>query len=490
MIHRRVIGLASAWIFLFAAGGVAAAQERGALSVTTNLNQRTATVGYLFQIRVELNFQDVDPGQVIGVRLKALYEPETSGINKAINERMAGDWNNLSQRSGQFVVEFWVSFEKEIIPESWIQVDAYTRTRDGASQHFFADYILKIKMIPKTTLKVMVVDCPKPPETVGVGEHIPIRVTVNAHNLLPDSEVFFLVEAVSGGLGPWSWRSPKVSGTLSYVSEPFKISLDKPGRWKLRVKAKTDNAASDPLEFEMEAAEAPVRVLGPVRIGYPKAPEMVSQGEKVRFNVSMDYKDFPQGTLAAVVFVNPVSGKDISNTWLNSRLLGGSGTYDFEPLTLTAPAPGTWEMDVTIRLPRLDEPEEFKTYSTKRISLQVVPPAAAPAPDAAEMTAEITKTQKPPGTLKRGEIATLFITIRCDKLGDQGVILKAEVIEKNTTTLLGRADSIVLRNRGTYTFPVINVTMTRTGDLTVQLNIKGPKSRLLAAKWTDFTVVD
>lgn len=490
MIHNRIAYLGIALAFLLAAAPPLAAQERGAMSVYTNLKQNTTTAGYLFQVRVDFNFQDVDPDKVIGIRLKALYEGENASINDCSNERMAGDWSNLSRRSGQFEVEFWVAFGKEIIPENWIQVDAYTRTKDSKSQHFLADYTLKIKMIPRTTLEILSVDCPKPPETVGVGEHVPVRVTVQCVSMLPETDIFFQIEAVSGGSGAWSLRSPKMTGSSRYVSEPFKISLDGPGRWKLRVKAKTDNAVSEPLEFEMEAADAHTRILGPVRIGYPKPPEMVSQGEKVRFDVSMDYQNFPPSTKAAVVFVNPVSGKDLDNAWLESRLLGGRGTYDFGPLLLTAPAPGPWEMDVTIRLPRLDEPGEFKTYYTKRVSLQVVSAAAAPVPDPAEMTAEITKIQKPSGTLKLNEVAPIFITIRYNKLGEQGLVLKAEVTEKGATTLLGRADSIVLRNQGTYSFPVINVKMTHTGEFAIQVNIKGPKSRQLAGKWTDFTVVD
>ncbi|MDD8027046.1 MAG: hypothetical protein PHI34_11055 [Acidobacteriota bacterium] len=490
MIHRRAVCLGIASVLLLAAAGAADAQERGAMSVYTNLNKSTTTVGYLFQVRVDFNFQDVDPDKVIGIRLKALYEGDDSNISKAINERMAGDWSGPGKRSGQFEVEFWVAFGKEIIPENWIQVDAYTRTKDSASQHFLADYILKLKMIPRTTLEILSVDAPKPPDTVLVGEKVPLRMKIQCVSMLPEADIFFEIQAIEGGTGYWSWRSPKMSGSSRYESEPNQVKFDTPGRWKLRAKAKTENFVAEPLEFEIEVVDAPTRVLGPVRIGYPKSPEMVSQGEKVRFDVSMDYENFPAGTKAAVIFVNPVSGKDISNAWLDSRFLGGSGTYDFGPLILTAPAPGTWEMDVTIRLPRLDKPEEFKTYYTKRVSLQVVSAAAAPAPDPTEMTAEITRIQKPSGTLKLNEIAPIFVTISYKKFGGQGVILKAEVTEKGATAVLGRADSIVLRDQGTYTFPVINVKMTRTGAFAIQVNIMGPKSRPLTGKWTDFTVVD
>jgi hypothetical protein len=432
----------------------------------------------------------VHPNKNLPTKLSAPYENDSSSINKAVNERVAGEWNGAGKRNGRFEVKFWVAFSKEIIPENRINVDAMVMSRDRKSQHFLADYVLKVKMIPRTTLKILSVDCPKPPDTVGVNENVPFRMTLQCVSMLPESDIFGQIEVISGGSGSWSWRSPKMSGSSRYVSEPFQVKLNQPGRWKLRATAKTENFVAEPLEFDVEVADEPKRVLGPVRIGYPQTPEMVAQGEKVRFDVSFDYKDFPNGTLAAVVFVNPVSGKDISNAWLNSRLLGGSGTYNFEPIILTAPAPGTWEMDVTIRLPRLDKPQEYKTYYTKRVSLQVVPTASQPAPDPAAMTAEITKIQKPSGTLKLNEIAPLFITIRYDKLDDQGVILKAEVIEKGAAAVLGRADSIVLRRQGTYTFPVINIKMTRTGDFAIQVNIKGPKSRLLAAKWTDFTVVD
>ena len=430
-------------VLLLAASSFAAAQESAGMSVYTNLNQNTATVGYVFQIRVEINFQNVDPDKIIAVKLTALNESNNANINDPINERTAGDWDGAGTRHGRFEVEFWVSFGQEIIPENQIQVDAYTLTKDRKSQHFLADYILKIKMIPKTTLKILSVDCPKPPDTVGVNENVPLRMTIQCVSMLPDSDIFGQIVAVSGGSGAWSWRSPKMSGSSRYVSQPFQVKFNQPGRWKLRAEAKTNNCVAEPLEFEVEVANGNMRVLGPVRVGYPKPPDTVRKGEKVRFDVSMDYRNFPAGTVAAVVFVDPATGKDLSTAWASSRIIGGSGTYDFEPLFLSAPALGTWDLDVTFRLPRLDVPGEYKTYYTKRISLQVQA-QAAPTPPAnpAAMTAEITKIQKPSGTLKLNEIAPIFVTIRYDHFGEPGVVLRADVTEKGTTIFArpGRLD--------------------------------------------------
>jgi hypothetical protein len=491
MNRRR---LAKFWIvpaLLLAASSFAAAQERAGMSVYTSLNQNTATVGFLFQIRVEINFQDVDPDKIIAVKLSALNESDNASINHALNERRAGDWDGAGTRHGRFEVEFWVSFGKEIIPENKIQVDAYTLTKDRKSQHFLADYILKVKMIPRTTLKILSVDCPKPPDTVGVNESVPLRMTIQCVSMLPDSDIFGQIVAVSGGTGSWSWRSPKMSGSSRYVSQPFQVKFNQPGRWKLRAEAKTANFVAAPMEFEVEVANATMRVLGPVRVGYPKPPDSVRKGEKVRFDVSMDYKNFPAGTVAAVVFVDPSTGKDLSQAWASSRMISGNGTYDFEPLFLIAPAPGTWNLDVAFRLPRLDIPGEYETAYTKHISLQVQS-QAAPTPPAnpADMTAEITKIQKPAGTLKLNEIAPIFVTIRYDHFGEPGVTLRADVTEKGTTIFAGRGDSIVLRNQGTYTFPVINVKAAHAGAFNILVNIVGPNNRVLASKWTDFTVVN
>lgn len=54
----------------------------------------------------------------------------------------------------------------------------------------------------------------------------------------------------------------------------------------------------------------------------------------------------------------------------------------------------------------------------------------------------------------------------------------------------GCGDSIVLRNQGTYTFPVINVKAAHAGAFAIQVNIVGPNNRVLASKWTDFSVVN
>ena len=281
-----------------------------------------------------------------------------------------------------------------------------------------------------------------------------------------------------------------MSGSSLYVSEPFQVTFDQPGRWKLRATAKGGFAVAEPYEFEVEVVDQPMRILGPVRIGYPKPPDAVREGERVRFDVSMDYKNFPPGTVSAVVFIDPATGKDLSQGWVSSRQLGGNGTCDFEPIVLTAPAPGTWELDVTIRLPRLDVPGEYETSYTKRISLQVLSETVAPAWNPAAMEAEITRIQKPQGTLKLNEIVPVFVTISYEKFGEQGAVLRADVTERGTTIFAGRGDSILLRDQGTYTFPVINVKAAHTGTFAIRVEIVGPNNRVLATRWTDFTVVD
>jgi len=490
MSYRRAECLGIALVLLLGAAALGRAQERGALSVFTDLKQNTAAISQFFEVRVDCNYQDVDTDKIVAVKLTALNEPDNPSMKDAIHEMTACQTPGHKKCSGRLQARFQVYFTKEIIPENRIQIDAYVVTKDRKSQHFLADYVLKVKMIPKPRLEIVTVDCPRPPDTVRVGENVPFRVKIQCVSLLPESEIFGQIETVSGGSGHWTWRSPKMSGSSRYVSEPFQVTFNQPGRWKLRATAKTEDAVAEPLEFEVEVADEPMRAMGPVRIGYPKPPDSVREGEKVRFDVSMDYKGFPPGTVAAVVFVDPATGKDMSQGWASSRPLVGDGTCDFQPLVITAPGPGTWELDVTIRLPRLDVPGEYKTYYTKRVSLQVLSETASPAWNPAAMKAEITRIQKPAGTLKLNEMAPVFVTISYEEFGEQGAILRADVTEKGTTIFAGRGDSILLRNQGTYTFPVINVKAAHTGTFAIQVKIVGPNNRLLASKWTDFTVVD
>ena len=502
MIYRRTecMGIALV-LLLLATATLAAAQEVGALTVTTDLKQNTAIVGQLFGLSVNFNYQQVDADKIVGIRLTPLYElhnptmlltdPYDQILKPVVNEKLACSQTTGHKKcNGDHKVDFEVYFTEEHIPENGIKIDAYVMTKDGKYFHIVDQYILKVKMIPKSRLDIRSVYCPRPPDTVRVGENVPFRVEVNCVSLLPETEILGTIEVISGGNGHWTWRSPKMSGSSLYVSEPFQVTFDHPGRWKLRATAKGGFAVAEPYEFEVEVVDQPMRVLGPVRIGYPKPPDAVREGERVRFDVSMDYKNFPPGTVGAVVFIDPATGKDLSQSWVSSRPLGGNGTCDFEPIVLTAPAPGTWELDVTIRLPRLDVPGEYETSYTKRISLQVLSETAAPAWNPAAMKAEITRIQKPQGTLKLNEIVPVFVTISYEKFGEQGAVLRADVTERGTTIFAGRVDSILLRDQGTYTFPVISVKAAHTGTFAIQVEIVGPNNRVLATKWTDFTVVD
>lgn len=489
-MNRRIARPLALLLGLLGFVTAASAQERGSLSVTTSLTQNTAIAGNAFEVRVIFTYTDVDSDKIVGVRLTAPFEDKNFSINNSISEQDACRTPGHKKCGGRLDATFTVAFGKEIIPENQIIVDGYTMTKDRKSQHFMADLTLKVKMIPQTTLEVLFVDAPKPPETVRVGERVPIRMTVQCVSMLPQTDLSCSIQAVEGGTGYWSWRSPKMSGSSRYVSEPQEIVFDRPGRWKLQAKAKTEGFVAQPLDFEVEIVDGPARVLGPVRIGYPKPPETVGQGEKVRIDVSFDYRNFAPGTIAAVILIDPATGKEIPNAWLQSRPLEGSGSYDFGPLTLSAPEPGAWDLDVEIRLPRIDVPGEYKAYDTRRISLQVVSGPAAPAWKPADMTAEITQIRKPSGSLKVDEIAPVFVTIRYEKIAAPGAVLKAVILERGTTNVLGRADSIALRDQGSYTFPVIDVKMPRTGSFQIAVEVRGPANRLLAAKWTDFTVVD
>ena len=88
------------------------------------------------------------------------------------------------------------------------------------------------------------------------------------------------------------------------------------------------------------------------------------------------------------------------------------------------------------------------------------------------------------------EVFPIFVTISYEKFGEQGAVLRADVTERGTDIFAGRGDSILLRDQGTYTLPAINVTAAHTGTFAIQVNIVGPNNRILATKWTDFTVVD
>jgi len=504
MIHRRTECIGIALVLILAGATLAPAKEVGALTVTTDLIQNTAIVGQWFKISVTLNFQSVDADKIVGIRLTPLYEPNNPSmtytdpytdplgkLRKPIVHEVRPCDLYGENCEHDVKVDFTVYFTEEIIPENWIQIDGYVKTEDGKYFHIVDQYILKVKMIPESRLEIVEVNCPHPPETVRVGEKVPFRVTVQCISLLPESKIFGSIQSISGGSGLWTWTSPKMSGSSRYVSEPFQVTFNQPGRWKLQATAKGSFAVAEPLEFEVEVVDEPMRVLGPVRIDYPEPPETVREGERVRFDVSMDYKNFPPGTVGAVVFVDPATGKDLSLDWVSSRMLSGNGTYDFGPIVLTAPAPGTWELNVTIRLPRLDVPGEYKTYYTKRISLQVLSETAAPAWNPAAMKADITRIQKPQGTLKLNEIVPIFVTISYEGFGEQGTVLRADVTERGTTIFAGRGDSILLRDQGTYTFPVINVKAAHTGTFAIQVNIVDPtNNRVLATKWTDFTVVD
>jgi hypothetical protein len=457
-------------------------------------------------IKVNLNFQGVDGDKIVGIRLTPIYEPNNPTMT--YTDQYADPYGkhripikyemtacNLYGENciHDLKADFTVSLTEEIIPENRIQIDGYVKTADGNSIHILDQYILKVKMIPKSQLEIVEVDCPQPPETIRVGEKVPFRMTVQCISLLPESKITGIIKAISGGSGVWSWTSPKMSGSSRYVSEPFEVTFNQPGRWALQATAKAGCAMSEPYDFEVEVVDEPMRVLGPVRIDYPKPPETVLEGERVRFDVSMDYKNFPQGTMAAVVFSDPATGKDLSQSWVNSILLSGNGTYDFAPIVLTAPAPGIWEMNATIRLPQLNVPGEYKTYYTKRISLQVLSGTGVTtlnAADSADMKAEIIRIQKPQGTLELNEIFPIFVTISYEGFGEQGSVLRADVMEKGTTIFAGRGDSILLHDEGTYTFPVINVQAAHTGTFAIQVKIVDPKNnRVLASKWTDFTVV-
>lgn len=489
-MSRRLASLLALIAGLLGLAAASVAEERGSLSVTTSLTENTAIAGNSFEVRVIFSYTDVDSDKIVGIRLTAPFEDRNISINRSVSEQDPCRTPGHKRCTGRLDATFTVAFGMEIFPENQIIVDGYSRTRDRKSQHFMADATLKIKMIPRTRLEVLSVDAPKPPETVQVGEQIPIRMTVQCVSMLPQTDLFCSIQAVEGGTGYWSWRSPQMSGSSRYVSEPQKIVFDRPGRWKLQAKAKTEGFVAEPLDFEVEVVDAPTRVLGPVRIGYPKPPETVGPGEKVRFDVSFDYKSFPAGTTATVLFIDAATGKDIPNAWLESHPLRGNGTYDFGPVTLSAPGPGTWDLDVAIRLPRIDVPGEYNTYYTKRLSLQVASGPAAPAWKPSDMTAEITEIRKPSGSLKLNEIAPIFVTIRYEKIAAPGAVFKAVVLERGTTNALGRADSIALRDQGSYTFPVIDVKMPRTGSFQITVEVRGPNNRLLAGKWTDFTVVD
>jgi len=502
-MNRPAKCMSIALVIFLASATLASAKEVGALTVSTDLQQNTAMVGQKFKISVGLNFQGVDPDDFVCIRLTPNYEPKNPSMttyNQLTDPlgkfrtpivHMTGcQDHSIKSWSGYFRTDFEVYFTEEIVPENLITIDAYVQTVDGRSIDFLDQYILKIKMIPPSRLEILDVDCPRPPDTVRVGEKVPIRVTVQCVSLLPDSEIKGSIMAVSGGSGLWTWTSPPLSGSSRYVSEPLELAFDQPGIWTLQATAFASTFHSDAFLFEVEVVDEPQRILGPVRISYPKPPDSVREGERVRFDVSMDCENIPPGTVAAIVFVDSATGEDLIQGWLSSRPLGGSGTYDFGPIVLTAPAPGTWELDATIRLPRLDAPEEYKTYYSKRISLQVLSETASPAWNPADMKAEITRIQKPQGTLGLNEVFPIFVTISYEKFGEQGAVLRADVTERGTDIFAGRGDSILLRDQGTYTLPAINVTAAHTGTFAIQVNIVGPNNRILATKWTDFTVVD
>jgi hypothetical protein len=503
MIHRRIECIGIALVLILASATLSPAKEVGALTVLTDLNQNTAIVNCSFMVNVHLNYQGVDGDKIVGIRITPLYEPDNPSMTYTdqyidpygklrmpfIHEENACDLQGKNCKH-DLLVDFTVAFTKEIIPENWIQIDGYVRTADGKSFHILDTYILKVKMIPKSRLEINEVDCPRPPDTVRVGEKVPFRMKVQCISLLPESVITGTIQAVSGGNGIWTWKSPKMSGSSLYVSQPLEVTFNQPGRWKLQAKAKSGCVMSEPYDFEVEVVKEPDRIVGPVRIGYPKLPDTVREGEKVRFDVSMDYKNFPPGTVGAVVFVDPATGENLPAGDDTSRMLSGNGTYDFAPILLRAPAPGIWHLNVTIRLPQKDNPNIYETAYAQPISLKVLSEASAPAWNPAAMTAEITRIQKPEGTLELNEIFPIFVTVSYDNFGEQGAVLRADATEKGTTIFAGRSDSILLRNQGTYTFPVINVKASHTGTFSVQVEIAGPDSRVLATKSVNFTVVD
>jgi len=272
MIHRRTECMGIALVLLLATTTLAAAQEVGALTVSTDLKQNTAIVGQLFGLSVNFNYQQVDADKIVGIRLTPLYEsynptmlltdPYDQILKPVVNEKMACSQTTGHRKcNGDHKVDFEVYFTEEIIPENGIKIDAYVMTKDGNYFHIVDQYILKVKMIPKSRLDIRTVYCPRPPDTVQVGENVPFRVEVNCVSLLPESEIFGTIEVISGGNGHWTWRSPKMSGSSLYVSEPFQVTFDQPGRWKLRATAKGGFAVAEPYEFEVEVVDQPMRIL-------------------------------------------------------------------------------------------------------------------------------------------------------------------------------------------------------------------------------------
>ncbi len=476
-----------ALVLFLATAILADANEQGALTVTTNLKDNTAAVNQSFNINVFLSYQGLDWYDYVYVRLSAPSEPNNPTLNTEI--AYSNQSRHCETCSGYHEFPFTVKFNEKIFPENVIVIDAYTW--DGKTFHQLDQYTLKVHTIPESQIEIIDVDCPRPPDTVLVGEKVPFRVTLQCVSLPPESVIKGTIETSHGLYQLFStWTSQKMSGSSRYVSDPFLVTFNEPGRWELKATANAGHVSSKPYYFEVEVVDEPDRILGPVRIGYPKPPDTVREGELVRFDVSMDYKNFPPGTRAAVVFVDPVTGKDLGSSWFDSIPLSGNGTYDFPPIKLTAPAPGTWRLDVTIRLPRLDVPGEYQTYNVKQISLQVLSETASKVGNPAAMTAEINSIQKPKGTLKLNEVFPIFVTIGYDNFGEDGAILRADATEKGTTIVAGRSDSILLRNQGTYTFPVINIKAAHTGTFSVQVKIVGPDNRVLAKKSVNFTVVD
>lgn len=477
-------------VILFLAATAATAQERGALTVTTDLVMDTVVKGRPFKITALLNYGSVPRDRVVVVRIECEDEPANGSLNDSKVKNACSDMSQ-AKCDGHLQAEFNAHFNKESFGQRWITIDAYAQTMDGKSVHFLDQYILKLTMLPVPTFKIQKIDAPRPPDTVRVGEPVPVRVTFDTASLLNDSRIKATIEAVSGGSGSWAWESGKLPLGGIITSEPIQVKLDKPGRWTFRVKAETTYAEAAPVQFGMEAVKEAKREVGPVTMAYPKPPGTVRVGEAVRFDVTMGYKSFPAGTVAAIVFGDSVTGKDLGEGWTTSRPIAGNGTYKFENLILHPDKKGDWKVDVMLRLPQLNPPHEYVNFWKDTVTLKVVAKTDGTKPgDPDVLEAAVTRIQQPSGSLKLNEMVPIIVSIRYDKLGTSGTILKAEIWNNGTHSRLGAVDSIPLLKNGTYTFPNIGLKAAPVGNIPLEARITSRQGRILAKKLFAIKVVN
>ena len=480
--------------FLLACGFVcdlpAASDPWGQLDVSTNLDGHPASPGMQFNVHVRFWYKRVAGNDIVGVKLTCRTEPDSATINNAKSEGYACPTHLQADNcDGDMDIRFPVYLNNPDPHEATIQVDGYLLSDNGKSIKFLDTKMLTVPMIRASVLEVYSMDYPKPPDTVNRGEEFPVVVKVRYQTLPAGDHIKVQIKNKVVSFGALdSWSSPALSGTGIITSSPMHISFNSPGHMDLFVLVSSMHASNITQDFDIEVVEPPKRVIGPIDIGYPKPPDTVQTKERTRFNVKMNYQNFPPGTRATLVFEDPKTGKQIPEEWYESRPLGGNGTYQFPTLSLTAPAQaGTWELDATIRLPKLNKPSEYETAWKKRLSLSVVSANQGPS---GPPTAEITHIDRPGGTLKVNERAPIVVHIHYEKLGEIGSSLMAWVTEKGTNIFAGRADSPILKKKGDYTFPPITITAAHSGDFNLQVQIKGPNATVLASKWFTLKVIN